>query len=163
MKKKRVQVKGCFRKNMVVLLGVMMVFCVAGAVQAAQKRERFQEVEGSSGSIVRDNNTGLEWQRCPHGQSWTGSGCSGTPWQGKWDDAVRIKAPGGFRVPSIDELKTLAPYDESIFPGGALFWSSSPDAGRSDGAVWHLHFGYGVVASGSKGYYGQLRLVRAGQ
>ena len=115
MKKAEVHVKECFRKSLVFFWGMLVFFCVAGAVQAAQQPPpRFQEVEGSKGSIVRDSTTGLEWQRCPHGQSWTGSGCSGTPWRGTWNDAVRITAPGGFRLPTIDELKTLAPYDLGV-------------------------------------------------
>ncbi|MDY0362639.1 MAG: DUF1566 domain-containing protein [Desulforegulaceae bacterium] len=160
MKKKLVQVKGCLRKNLVVFLGMMMVFCVAGAVQAAQQLpdfSRFQELEGSNGSILRDTHSGLEWQRCPYGQSWTGSGCSGTAWRGKWDDAVRITAPGGFRLPTVDELRTLHPYD--IFSGGDFEWSSSSYPYLS-GAAWGLESG--VTAYG-KSNNGRARLVRGGQ
>ncbi|TWI73978.1 uncharacterized protein DUF1566 [Desulfobotulus alkaliphilus] len=164
MKKNTVQVKGCYRENMVVFLGVMMVFCVAGVVQAAGKPDfsRFPEVAGSNGSIVRDNTTGLEWQRCPYGQSWTGSGCSGTAWRGKWDDAVRITASDGFRVPTFNELKTLAPHDTNIFPGGGWFWSSSPHANYSNSA-WFLSFCSGHDHYGSKRGNYRVRLVRFGQ
>ncbi|TWI73980.1 uncharacterized protein DUF1566 [Desulfobotulus alkaliphilus] len=166
MKKKTIQEKGAFRNNLLLSLGILVFFCIAGAVQAAEKPQpppRFQEVEGSNGSIVRDNNTGLEWHRCAYGESWTGSGCSGTIWEGKWDDAVRITASGGFRLPTIDELKTLAPYDLSIFPGDYYFWSSSPDVGHSNFA-WGLHFNDGRVHYyGRKPNYGQVRLVRVGQ
>jgi hypothetical protein len=162
VKKKRVQVKGCFTKKMVVFLGVMVFFFVAGAVQAAQPvadPSRFQEVAGSNGTILRDNNTGLEWQRCAYGQSWTGSGCSGTPWEGRWDDAVRITAPGGFRVPTVDELNSLAPFDQSIFPGSYWFWSSS----SNDDRAWILNFNCSFVQSISKNGCSELRLVRTGQ
>lgn len=164
VKKKLVQMKGRFKKNLVVFLGVMVVFCVAGAVQAAGEPDfsRFPEVAGSNGAILRDNNTKLEWQRCPYGQSWTVSGCSGTPWKGKWDDAVRITDSGGFRLPTIDELKTLYPYDQSIFPGGGFFWSSSPYASAT-GYAWFLYFDGGYVGSDGKDDGGQARLVRGGQ
>ncbi|MDY0164273.1 hypothetical protein [Desulfobotulus sp.] len=121
MKKKQVKVKGCFRKNLLLSLGMLVFFGVAGILQAAQQPSRFQPVEGSNESIIRDNSSGLEWQRCPYGQSWTGSGCNGATWQGNWYDAVRITAPGGFRLPTIDELKSLHPYDQRIFPGPYVF------------------------------------------
>ena len=162
MKEKRVEVKGAFRKNLLLFLGIMVLFCFAGAVQAAQKPSRFQEVKGSSGSIVRDNTTGLEWQRCAYGQSWTGSGCSGAAWRGTWDDAVRITAPGGFRLPTIDELQTLAPYDLNVFPGAGWFWYFSPYANSND--AWDLQFYFGHAYNGSlKSDDSQARLVRGGQ
>ncbi|MDY0164271.1 DUF1566 domain-containing protein [Desulfobotulus sp.] len=166
MKKKMIQEKGSFRNNLLLSLGIMVFFCVAGAVQAAQPPSspppRFQEAEGSNGSIIRDNTTGLEWQRCPYGKGWTGSGCSGRAWRGTWDDAVRVTAPGGFRVPTIDELKTLAPYDQGVFPGNYGFWSSSPHA-YDTGDAWGLYFDYGGGARNYyKGNYYQLRLVRSG-
>ncbi|TYT73209.1 DUF1566 domain-containing protein [Desulfobotulus mexicanus] len=160
MKEKRVQMKGCFKKNLLIVMGLLMFYCSAGVVQAGNTR--FQEVEGSNGSIVRDNNTRLEWQRCPHGQSWTGSGCSGTAWEGPWDYAMRITASAGFRVPTIDELKTLAPYDQNIFPGVYGFWSSSPYAYDSDYA-WYLSFSYRHVYGNYKSYAYRVRLVRGGQ
>ena len=163
MKKTQVQVKGRFRENLVVFLGLLVFLCFAGAVQAAQKPSRFQEVKGSSGFIVRDNTTGLEWQRCPYGQIWTGSTCSGAAWQGNWYDAVRITAPGGFRLPTIDELKTLAPYNQNIFPGTDWFWSASlyPANGYY---AWGLYFDSGHVRGRSQAYNGgKVRYVRGGQ
>ena len=154
-----------FQKDSAVFLGIMVFFCVAGIAQAAQPPQpppRFQEVEGSHGSIVRDSKTGLEWQRCPYGQSWTGSGCNGEAWRGSWEDALRLTAPGGFRLPTIDELKTLAPYDRGVFPGAGWFWSSSPHAYYIDRA-WSLYFNTGHVGSIDKDNGGQARLVRSGQ
>jgi hypothetical protein len=165
MKKKMIGEKGGVRNNLLLSLGIMVFFCFAGVVQAAQpvaEPSRFQEVAGSNGSILRDNNTGLEWQHCAYGQSWTGSGCSGTPWEGKWDDAVRITASGGFRVPTIDELKTLAPYDQSVFPGGGWFWSSSTYAYYSY-LAWYLNFKHGGVGTLNKYTDSRVRLVRGGQ
>ena len=163
MKEKRAQMKRCFKRNLLLSLGLMVLFCFAGTVQAAQPPlPRFQEVEGSNGSIVRDSTTGLEWQRCPHGQSWTGSGCSGAAWEGTWEDAVRITAPGGFRLPTIDELKTLVPYDLKVFPGDDWFWSSTPGAAHT-GSAWYLAFYGGYIYGYGNDSNGQARLVRGGQ
>ena len=165
MNKKQIQAKGCFRKNLLLSLGMLMFLGVSGIVQAAQQPSRFQEVEGSNGSIVRDTTTGLEWQRCPYGQSWTDSGCSGRAWQESWHNAWDLTAPGGFRVPTIDELKTLVHYDQNVFPGPYWFWSSS-DLASSPGYAWYLSFGYGGrsgAGSLSKRDKCQVRLVRAGQ
>jgi hypothetical protein len=161
MKEKRVQVKERVRKNLLLFLGLMVLFCFAGAVQAADFR--FQEVEGSNGSIIRDNTTGLEWQRCPFGQSWTGSDCSGAAWIGRWSAAIRMTASGGFRLPTIDELKTLAPYNQNIFPGTDWFWSASlyPANGYY---AWGLYFDSGHVRGRSQAYNGgRVRYVRGGQ
>ena len=165
MKKKLVQVKWRFKKNLVVVLGLLLFFCVAGALQAAQQPQSlrlFQEVEGSNGSIIRDSKTGLEWQRCAYGQSWTGSGCSGAAWKGTWHDAVWITAPGGFRVPTIDELTSLAPYDQNVFPGAYWLWSSSLYPADNYYALG-LYFGSGGVNFYTKHTDGQVRLVRGGQ
>ena len=174
MKKKMIQEKGSFRNNLLLSLGIMVFFCVAGAVQAAQPPSspppRFQKAEGSNGSIIRDNTTGLEWQRCSHGQSWTGSDCSGRPWSGNWHDAVRVTAPGGFRLPTLNELKTLAPYDQNVFPGfyPYRFWSSSPVHNWYNYA-WYLDFRSGNVSNSFDDHHSSqynnylVRLVRAGQ
>ena len=68
------------------------------------------DVVGADGGIVRDVVTGLEWQRCVVGQTWNPSTgrCDGV-WGSllAWDDAVKETAPGGFRLPTDDELRTL--------------------------------------------------------
>ncbi|TWI63940.1 uncharacterized protein DUF1566 [Desulfobotulus alkaliphilus] len=162
MKEKIFQRQMLPQKNLVLVLGMVIFFCVAGTVQAAQQPQpppRFQEVEGSGGSIVRDNNTGLEWQRCPHGQSWTGASCSGTTWTGNWQDATRVTASAGFRLPTIDEMRTLAPYDQGVFPGSGWFWSSSP-VGKYDARVLSFDSGRSDIL-GKLGNY-RARLVRGG-
>ena len=165
MKKNTVHAKGYLRKNLAIVLGLLVFFCFAGFVQAAQPPQlpaRFQVVANSNGAIVRDNNSGLEWQRCAYGQSWTGSGCSGAAWKGTWHDAVWITAPGGFRVPTIDELTSLAPYDQNVFPGAYWLWSSSLYPADNYYALG-LYFGSGGVNFYTKHTDGQVRLVRGGQ
>ncbi|TVS15268.1 MAG: DUF1566 domain-containing protein [Planctomycetaceae bacterium] len=67
------------------------------------------DVIGADGGIVRDVVTGLEWQRCAVGQTWNPSTgrCDGFGSLIAWDDAVQETAPGGFRLPTDDELRTL--------------------------------------------------------
>ena len=165
MKEKRVQMKICFRKNLLFFWGMLMFLGVADIAQASQNPAlRFQEVAGSNGAIVRDVVNRLEWQRCPYGQSWTGSGCSGVAWGGSWHDAIEVRAPDGFRLPTIAQLITLDPYDRTIFPGDACFWSSSTYKG-SDDYAWNLSLRYGSSNYNGKNDYDgyQIRLVRGGQ
>jgi len=148
-----------FRKNLTLFTGVVVLCCAAGSVQA---ESRFQPVAGSNGAILRDNSTGLEWQRCPHGQTWTDSVCSGAAWRGSWYDASTLTAPGGFRVPTIEELRSLAPYDLKVFPSEGWFWSASSISSDS-GFAWNFFFINGLAGQGSKKRIGHARLVRVGQ
>jgi hypothetical protein len=162
MMKRMVQKRG-LRKKQVIFLGLLVFFFAAGEVTAAQKApSRFHEVAGSNGSVLRDRGTKLEWQRCAYGQSWTGSGCSGTPWEGTWDNAVKLTYPGGFRLPILDELKTLGPYYKSVFSGAYRLWSSTYYEGYKS-IVWGFNFDYGNGYGYSKNESLQVRLVRVGQ
>jgi len=60
------------------------------------------------GEIVRDVLTGLEWQRCAVGMTWSAQqGCIGESERFTWNEALPLTADGGFRLPSIEELRTL--------------------------------------------------------
>jgi uncharacterized repeat protein (TIGR02543 family) len=67
------------------------------------------EPMGVNGEIVRDLVTGLEWQRCSVGQTWNASThrCDGTAATFNRADAAAQTADGGFRAPTLHELKTL--------------------------------------------------------
>ncbi len=138
--------------------------------------ERYHDL--GDGTVI-DENTGLQWMRCPLGMKWGVDGCSGKPKKYKWKDALeaaeRLDQEGGFagyrdwRVPSINELKTLLTYEgppyikESVFPeSDRWFWSASPCAGGSDRA-WSVYFYNGNDDWSLKGYYYRVRLVRGGQ
>jgi len=80
-------------KKLTVLISLLVFLAVAVSVQASMptyELSRMEEVAGSGGSVVRETKTGLEWQRWPYGQSWTGSDRSGTPWEGNWDDEMKL-------------------------------------------------------------------------
>lgn len=127
---------------------------------------------------VTHNSTGLMWMRCSLGQTWDGSTCTGAASTFTWQNALGAAQSHNFaghsdwRLPNKNELASLVEQrcvspaiNSKIFPStptGGSFWSSSPYAGYSGGA-WYVDFLDGDVNGGSKGYNGQVRLVRAGQ
>ena len=149
---------------------------------------RYQPM-GSSGEIIRDVVTGLEWQRCSVGQTWTGSTCSGGARTYEWDSAVQLTAPGGFRIPTRAELRTIVycsntgnfdsngvnrscgssgTYDRPTIVSEAFpntprrtVWSGSPEADSNN--AWGVNFLYGSASSYSRLSGEPVRLVRSGQ
>jgi len=126
-----------------------------------------------NGTVIH-NPTGLTWQRCAVGQSWTGSACTGTPGAFTWDTArlltSSLAGETDWRLPTVEELVSLVDYTQyapaintTQFPNtlSSYFWSGSPYAGYSSSA-WLVNFGYGN-AYGSRGYGPLVRLVRGGQ
>lgn len=148
---------------------------------------------GEDRGIIRDTVNGLEWQRCAVAQTWNPEDetCSGSASRHTWSQATALTAPGGFRLPTISELRTLVycssgqpalfgmpsnnqtcggDYDSptivwEAFPNTVtyLFWSSSPGAYSSNYA-WNVNFNHGFVNHlGYKSHPLYVRLVRAGQ
>lgn len=122
------------------------------------------------GGVVSDRLTHLTWQRCSVGQHWNEVlGCVGVIRQMSWQDAMN-QAVGGWRLPTVDELKTLiAPgcsnpaINEQVFPDMELYklwyWTST-DTGSS---VWYVAFGTGTVHNANRTDLNAVRLVRSGQ
>lgn len=121
------------------------------------------------GGEVYDQQTHLTWQRCSVGQHWTQAlGCVGVIRQMNWQQAM-AQAIGGWRLPSVDELKTLIAancsnpaINEEVFPDMELYklwyWSST-DTGSS---VWYVAFGSGSVHNADRADLNAVRLVRSG-
>ena len=128
---------------------------------------------------VKDNQTGLIWQRCSIGQNWNGITCvySGISAY-NWAEAMyNTKIAGnGWRVPNIKELRSLveeACYEpainEHIFPNSwpdRYYWSSSPVA-YPKGHIWTVYLKTGLVGSmgflsSGSGQSNSLILVRDG-
>lgn len=82
--------------------------CVEGQIIKVNGVDRYRVV-GSDCSIVADLVTGLEWQRCSVGQTWNVSTqtCDGSVLGFTGDQALTQTAPGGFRLPTITELRSL--------------------------------------------------------
>ena len=128
----------------------------------------------NSDTEVKDTQTGLIWQRCSLGQTWSDtSSCTGTATTYNWTNALQTakNMGNGWRVPNIKELDSLieqACYSPSInetyFPNtqSNWYWSSSPVANRSSYA-WVVYFSYGYFGNGSQYGYAYVRLVRSGQ
>ncbi len=121
---------------------------------------------------VKDSKTGLIWQRCSLGQTWSGSSCTGTASTYNWTNALQTAANmgNGWRLPNIKELASLveeACYNPSInetyFPNtiSSYYWASSPVANSSHYA-WVVYF-----YDGGDNYFNDgdhyVRLVRASQ
>jgi hypothetical protein len=124
----------------------------------------------ANGAEVKDLQTNLIWQRCEVGKTWDGNTCIGADKKFTFDDAQK-QAGNGWRVPSIDELKTLLTKEKvndrfihpKVFPNtNSYVWSGSPDANNASYA-WFVSFYYGYSGYDNRSYNYGVRLVRGGQ
>jgi hypothetical protein len=130
----------------------------------------------NSNTEVKDKQTGLIWQRCSLGQTWSGTSCtkSGAVIFYNWANALQTakNMGGGWRVPNIRELASLieqACYSPSIndvfFPNTftvAHYRSSSPRLNGS-GWAWVVSFDSGSDITKRNYEYLPVRLVRSDQ
>ena len=132
---------------------------------------RYQLLNGDT--EVKDTKTGLIWQRCSLGQTWSGSSCTGKAATYDWTNALQTAKNMGneWRVPNIKELDSLveeacynAAINETFFPNtvSSYYWSSSPVANGSNYA-WLVYFGYGDDHRNGKDDVNYVRLVRSSQ
>ena len=113
---------------------------------------------------VKDNATGLIWQKCSRGQGATD--CSGTATTATWSDAITycsglsLVAGKTWRLPQVNELKTIvdttkasgATIDTTAFPATVAssgYWSSTTYA-PSNTTAWPVYFANGVVVNDLK-------------
>lgn len=116
---------------------------------------------------VRDNGTGLLWQKCSYGQSTPDcSGIGGTrTWQQSLQYCRNLPLAGrSWRLPNVNELKSIvdfssyAPAINTIFfpnTHTSYYWSSSTVSLDVDNA-WFVAFGLGGNVQYSEktlGYY----------
>lgn len=124
------------------------------------------------GSVVHDQETGLQWMRCSMGQEWIGNRCVGLASRFTWDQASDLTSAAGgladWRLPSVDELQSLIEYrmfdpaiDPVIFPGTppVNYWSSS-EAAYDIFYAWSVHFANGFSNWRHKRQRFEVRLVR---
>jgi hypothetical protein len=133
------------------------------------------------GSEVRDNVTGLVWQRCMVGMVWNGATCTGTASQLAWKevlDAARTAAVSTaasatvWRVPNYGELSSLverACFSPAInptwFPDTPfdVVLTSSPNVATLEGdTVWMIGSEVGSIFGYLRDSLGTVRLVRSG-
>ena len=128
-------------------------------------------------SVATDTETGLMWLRFAHGQRWGNRTVAGKAQKTTWNDAMEIPAKfnqksyagyNDWRVPNIDELKTLIDvvedigenYIAKVFPKNEIgFWSSSPLATGRYGACGG-YFNAGFSYGNHRSYNYNVRLVR---
>ncbi|MGE0919196.1 DUF1566 domain-containing protein [Trichlorobacter lovleyi] len=126
----------------------------------------------TDGSQVIDSTTGLTWQRCVAGMSWSGTTCAGTAATYSHEAALAYaKTQTGWKLPNIKELASIVDrtrsnpaIDTTAFPATPAdrTWSASPYAGTSVSA-WVVGFNEGYVGVNLRDNTFYVRLVRAGQ
>ncbi len=132
---------------------------------------RYQLLNGDT--EVKDSQTGLIWQRCSLGQTWSGTSCTGTAATYNWVNTLQTAKNMGndWRVPNVKELDSLveeacynAAINETYFPNtvSSSYWSSSPVAYAS-GYAWIVDLDNGNNYNVPKSYDNYVRLVRSSQ
>ena len=138
-------------------------------VTATTPAERFI-VESSN--VVKDLDTGLQWQRCPLGANWSDeAGCEAVgQLQHSWDQALAA-GQDGWRLPNKKELASIIEYqcrlpalNEQIFPalsdGEEAYWTSTPLIYFSQPTVWAIDFADGAFINRATSEALRVRLVR---
>jgi hypothetical protein len=129
--------------------------------------QRFVVLAAFNNDAVRDNNTGLVWERSPR--------MAPVTWNGARFSCINKNVGGqkGWRLPSIPDLASLI--DPSVVPPGptlstghpfknvqsAGYWSATTSAEDSSDA-WFVYFGIGFVDHDSKTRTGHAWCVRGG-
>jgi len=134
--------------------------------KALPSPQRFVLLAAFNNDAVRDNNTGLVWERSLQTSTAT--------WNGARFTCINKNVGGqkGWRLPSITDLASLI--DPSVTPPGptlpsghpfhnvqsAGYWSATTTAEDSSEA-WFVYFGRGFVEHDSKAHTGHTWCVRS--
>lgn len=133
-------------------------------------------VDHGNGTITH-TPTGLMWQRCAIGLSWTGSNCTGTAGKFTWDEANLLASAStwagkaSWRLPSREELLSMPDYsldmpsvNSVIFPAtpmGTNFWTASNYLAAA-GFIWIMGEDGSFYGNGNEDL-DFVRLVRNGR
>ncbi|EPG68181.1 Ig domain protein [Leptospira wolffii serovar Khorat str. Khorat-H2] len=127
--------------------------------------------------VVQEQKTGLYYQKCNNGETYSAGSCSGGPNAIDWESAIAIcdsfnLASLNWRLPNLNELHLLTDYTVASGPKvysifyatpGALYWSSSPVAGgMTENQAFGTAIDAGEMQIQSKGNYLQFRCVSSG-
>jgi hypothetical protein len=165
-------------KSIVVLLS--LVCALATAANAACRGTEPRGVQSRyvvAGAEIFDKKTGLTWQRCRLGMTWTSRrGCDGEKKFLTLAEAAdaALQVGGGWRVPTVDELYGLLDkscgtpaIDTKLFPDvGAdeednAYWTTSK-VGMGN-LVYYVDFVNGDADGHSPGFRLAVRLVKTGK
>lgn len=148
----------------------LVMRCVSGP----EKNFQANFSDNGDGTIL-DNSTGLVWQKCTKGQN-NDPNCSGTAEPINWQNSINYcnnldLANRTWRLPSINELKTLIDLEKStepaidltVFPATAFtslsrYWSSTSSPNRS--AAYTILFRTGDVTTNAIKTDSTIRYVR---
>jgi Protein of unknown function (DUF1566) len=131
-------------------------------------------IDNKDGTVTH-KRTGLIWQRCSVGQTWTGSSCSSSANTYTYNQALALTSTfaghSDWRVPNENELLSIAEYgnynpaiNTTLFPtfSWEADWSASPDPYNSQ-IAWFVNFYNGYGNNDPKYLEFAVRLVRGGQ
>ena len=137
---------------------------------AAYSVSRFTD---NNDGTVKDNGTGLVWQKCSIGQTYSDGDCTGTEEVVNWQNALSrcnaLPAYSGknWRLPNINELKSILDMSKNspaihkvFFPNtrSGPYWSSSTNVGQISNA-WTVSFFNSTVYYRNKTYESAVRCV----
>ncbi|WP_165778777.1 DUF1566 domain-containing protein [Leptospira perolatii] len=136
-----------------------LLFCNTAALAIGPYQDGY-----AGAGTVRDQSTGLVWQKCSMGQT-NNSSCSGTPGTVLWDAALTYctgLSLGGrtWRLPNVNELLTIVDYSKynpaidtssTAFintPAWTDYWTSTsdPNIGIQNAAMYVSFIGGNVTA-----------------
>ena len=124
---------------------------------------------------VKDNATGLVWQKCTFGRTYSSGICSGTASSLNWSTAITScnglsLAGKTWRLPNRNELLSIVDYtrtdvaiDISVFDvnTNSFYWSSTTASNYSYSA-WYVSFstGYSYRYYSDDGYKSNSQFIR---
>lgn len=127
--------------------------------------------DNGDGSVTH-KRTNLTWKRCAEGQTWSGSGCTGTATSHTWLEASAMTATfagkSDWHLPTQSELVTIIEWSKyapainaAIFPDTPMnyFWSATA---LSSTSAWYASFNHGGYSPRAKTNTHHVRLVRSG-
>lgn len=143
-------------------------------------------LKDNKNGIISDPKTGLEWKKCSEGKTFDtfNNNCTGSDSFFSWEEALKRAQTvnegsvgenlgySAWRVPNIKELSSIVELscyspsiNEIVFPAttSTYFWSSSPEATKSNNGAWYVSFEHGQLNWTLKSRYHRVRLVRSGQ
>jgi hypothetical protein len=142
------------RKKKIAILGCISLFLISSLVLLPVKRAKTEPFLPSQEKVFYDKNTGLEWLAGPD---------KPTNWYDakRWVESLTSVAGGGWRMPTLKELKTLYQKGEkcNIRPffktTGCWIWSGET---KDSSSAWIYDYSYDPGSSilsggsGSGGY-----------
>ncbi len=138
-------------------------------------------IDNKNGTVIH-KRTGLVWQRCSVGQTWTRGTCSGTADSYNYDQATGIRSGlaghRDWRIPTANELASIVKWGDSlyssidinttVFPNTPVsyFWAFSPESPYNFGTsyasgAWVVDFSDGSVGLAGRKNSFPVRLVRS--